>query len=196
VSISVQGRELFVSVDIETSGPTPGTGSMVAIGACLVHQPEIACYVELKPIEGLPWLSTAEAIHGLSRSHLAERALLPAEAMAAFRRWLEDVAAGAAARPVFVGFNAPFDWMFVADYLERFTGGNPFGHSALDLKALFMGRDAISSWSDTSKGQILARYPVELPHTHHALDDARMQAALARALLVPSPPEPTAPVDG
>ena len=29
-------------------------------------------------------------------------------------------------RPVFVGFNATFDWMFVADYLWRFAGRDPF----------------------------------------------------------------------
>jgi ribonuclease T len=169
---------------------------LLAIGACLVQRPEIACYVELRPIEGLPWLSTAEAIHGLSRAHLAQRALPPEEAMADFRRWLEAVAADAGARPVFVGFNAPFDWMFVADYLERFTGGNPFGYSAIDLKALFMGRDGISSWAQTTKAHVLARYPVELPHTHRALDDARMQAALARALLVPRKEDEPHPSSG
>ena len=151
MSSSAPDRELLISVDVETSGPTPGSGSLVAIGACLVDQPEMDCYLELRPVEGLPWLSSAEAIHGLSRAYLAERALPPAEAMAIFRRWLEKVSAEAEARPVLVGFNAPFDWMFVADYLERFTGGNPLGYSAIDLKALFMGRDGVGSWAQTSK---------------------------------------------
>ena len=90
---------------------------------------------------------------------------------------------GGMGEPVFVGFNAPFDWMFVADYCWRFLGRNPFGHAALDLKSLYMGRDGVSSWAATGKGAVAARYPVDEPHTHQALDDARMQAALARRLL-------------
>jgi len=31
--------EVLVSVDVETSGPTPGTGSLIALGACLVVAP-------------------------------------------------------------------------------------------------------------------------------------------------------------
>jgi hypothetical protein len=30
---------------------------------------------------------------------------------------------------------------------------------------------------------MLERYPVDLPHTHDALDDAREQAAICRAIL-------------
>ena len=96
-------------------------------------------------------------------------------------RWVDEV--GGAGRPVFVGFNAPFDWMFVADYCWRFLGRNPFGYAALDLKALYMGRDGIDRWASTGKADVTRRYPVTEPHTHHALDDARMQAALARRLL-------------
>ena len=197
MSPSALDRELLVSVDIETSGPTPGTGSLVAIGACLVHEPETTCYLEVRPVEGLPWQLAAERIHRLGRAHLAEHGMAPSEAMATFRAWLERAAAERAAHPVFVGFNAAFDWMFVADYLERFTGGNPFGHSALDLKALYMGREAVARWDETTKGHVLARYPVALPHTHQALDDALMQAALARALLArPSAAEQTSAGQG
>lgn len=173
--------EILISVDVETSGPTPATGSLIAIGACLVDRPEVTFYRELQPIAGLPWDAATERIHGLSEARLWEQGLPPAEAMIDLERWVAEVSAGA--RPVFVGFNAPFDWMFLADYLQRFRGANPFGWSALDLKALFMGRDAIARWGDTTKADVLARYPVELPHTHHALDDAQMQAAIARALL-------------
>jgi len=73
--------------------------------------------------------------------------------------------------------------MFVADYLWRFAGRDPFGYSALDLKALYMGRDGVARWDQTGKREVAARYPVSEVHTHHALEDARMQAALARRLL-------------
>ena len=50
---------------------------------------------------------------------------------------------------MFVGFNAAFDWMFVADYFERYLGRNPFGYTALDIKAFAMGRLG-GTWADTS----------------------------------------------
>jgi ribonuclease T len=174
-------REILVSVDVETSGPTPGTGSLLAIGACLVADPGTSFYRELRPIPELPWDEAAARVHGLDRARLEQQGLLPANAMADLAAWVDEVRHGG--RAVFVGFNAPFDWMFVADYLWRFAGRNPFGHAALDLKALYMGREDVARWADTGKLEIAARYPVSEPHTHHALDDARMQAALARRLL-------------
>jgi hypothetical protein len=74
--------------------------------------------------------------------------------------------------------------MFVSDAFWRHLGRNPFGASALDLKALYMGRhlDAVHRWAGTSRLAMLQRYPVDLPHTHHALDDAREQAAICRRI--------------
>ena len=48
---------------------------------------------------------------------------------------------------------------------------------------LFMGRDGVSRWSATTKRDVTTRYPVTEPHTHQALDDALMQAAICRRLL-------------
>jgi DNA polymerase III epsilon subunit-like protein len=173
--------EVLVSVDVETSGPTPGTGSLLAIGACLVDDPSQTFYRELQPIPGLPWDEDAARIHGLDRVRLEQQGAGPAVAMAELAAWLEAVRGSGT--PVMVSFNAPFDWMFVADYLWRYLGRNPFGHAALDLKALYMGRDGVSRWAATTKRDVVARYPVSEAHTHQALDDALMQAAVCRRLL-------------
>ncbi|GMN76441.1 hypothetical protein [Variovorax sp. V512] len=45
-----QKREIFLSVDVETSGPIPGEYSMLTIGACNVDNPEQVFSCELKPI--------------------------------------------------------------------------------------------------------------------------------------------------
>jgi DNA polymerase III epsilon subunit-like protein len=175
--------EAWISVDIEASGPTPGTGSLIAIGACVVDQPAVQFAATILPIEGLPWSDHAERIHGLSREQLAVEGTTPAAAMRSFVDWVEVVAAGR--RPVFVGFNATFDWMFVADYLERFVGRNPFGPSGLDLKALYLGRHLgeVRRWTETTSDHVVRRYPISLPHTHAPLDDALEQAAICRAIL-------------
>ena len=176
--------ETWVSVDIEASGPTPSTGSMLAIGACLVDRPETGLRLFLQPDPDLPWDAQAQSIHGLDRAELERNGLAPAAALRALEAWLAEVVPPGS-RPVFVALNAPFDWMFVADAAWRHLGRNPFGPSALDLKALYLGRhlDDVTHWSETSRVSILERYPVSLPHTHDPLDDAREQAAICRALL-------------
>lgn len=173
--------EVFVSVDIEASGPSPSIGSLLSIGACLVDHPSVAIYLELKPLDDQAWDPAAAKVHGLALEHLQKSGLEPAEAMTQLDSWVAQSADGG--RPVFVGFNAPFDWMFVADYFWRYIGRNPFGISALDLKSYYMGRDGLKRWEETRRVHLDKRLGLEPDHNHHALDDARGQAALARLLL-------------
>jgi ribonuclease T len=175
--------ETWISVDVEASGPTPGAGSLLAIGACLVDRPEEGIELLLQPDPDLPWRDDAQAIHGLARDQLAREGLEPARAMGELAAWLEHVVPPGH-RPIFVAFNAPFDWMFVADYAWRYLGRNPFGSSALDLKSLYLGRhlDTVEHWGETTSDHVRDRYPVDLPHTHAALEDAREQAEICRRI--------------
>jgi DNA polymerase III epsilon subunit-like protein len=100
--------------------------------------------------------------------------------MERFAHWVVDVTPEGH-RPVFVGFNAAFDWMFVADYFERYVGRNPFGYTALDIKAFAMGRLGCT-WAETSMSVLAPKYLSGRPLAHHALSDAQDQAALFRAL--------------
>ncbi len=174
-------QEILISVDIEASGPTPSTGSLIAIGACLVNDPATAIYLELRPLPGLPWSERAERVHLLPRAKLVREGLAPSVAMAQFGDWVAEASAGY--RAVFVGWNAGYDWMFTADYFERFLGRNPFGIAPLDIKAYLMGRDRLSRWADTRRSVVAERYGEVEPLTHNALDDARQQAAFIRRLL-------------
>lgn len=169
----------YISVDVETAGPVPAEYPMLALGACPVTDPDLGFYVELQP-DRPKADQEAVAVSGLQPERLAREGTPPAQAMADFAAWVEEVAAGS--RAVMVALNAPFDWMFVADYLHRHVGRNPLGFSALDLKALYMGVAGVP-WTRTSLRAMAGRYglPHELPH--HALEDARLQAAVFRALL-------------
>jgi ribonuclease T len=171
--------ETFVSVDIETSGPTPGRYSMLSIGACLVDAPEHGFYVELKPTSDIV-VDTAQAIGGFSLEQLAQDGVEPGEAMQRFADWVaREVPTGTV--PVFVGFNAAFDWMFVADYFDRFLGHNPFGHAALDIKSFTMGMAGVT-WAQTSMRFLAPKYLHGRKLTHNALGDARDQAEIFAAV--------------
>jgi ribonuclease T len=168
-------REIFVSVDVETAGPIPGDFSLLSIGACAVYEPAKTFVCELKPINANADPKALE-VTGLSLDDLARRGLDPSEAMRSFGDWLSTVA-GPNESVIFVGFNAPFDWSFVNYYFHHFGDGNPFGFTALDIKALgATGCD----WADTRSSKIAERLKPSLKGDHDALHDAQYQAEIFR----------------
>jgi DNA polymerase III epsilon subunit-like protein len=176
--------DILISVDVETAGPYPGRYSLLSIGACLISDFESTFYVELQPVS-LDVIPNALAVSGLTVEGLVERGEPPAAAMLKFADWLGSVCSHGS-HPVFVGFNAPFDWMFVNEYFHRYLGYNPFGHNALDIKAYYAGRTG-AAWSQTSLRHIAARYGGPPSLTHNALTDAIDQAGLMAAMLQEAP---------
>jgi DNA polymerase III epsilon subunit-like protein len=172
--------EAFISVDVETAGPNPGDYSLLTIGACTITEPQHTYYAELRPVNNR-FVPEALAISRLSMERLAERGLSPKTALAQFEDWLKEQAPGNQ-KPVFVAFNAPFDWMFLNDYFHRFLGRNPFGHTALDIKSFYMGLTGVP-WEETSMQYVSARYLGNQQLTHHALRDAMDQAMIFRKML-------------
>lgn len=174
-----QKREIFLSVDIETSGPIPGEYSMLTIGACNVDNAEQIFSCALRPIS-LNADPKAMEVTGLSLEKLAVEGLPPEVAMKQFQDWVFEVAGDdGTCTPVFVGLNAAFDWSFVNYYFHRYLKSNPFGFSALDIKALYMGATG-SSWSETRSSQMAARLHPKSKGDHLALHDAQYQAELFR----------------
>jgi ribonuclease T len=167
--------EAYISVDIETAGPNPSLYSLLSIGACLVSETDRSFYIELQPVND-NILPEAFEIHGLSLDGLKKNGFSPQEAMARFESWLHEILPEDQ-RPQFVAFNAPFDWMFVNDYFHRYLGHNPFGHTALDIKSLYMGH-AGSSWKDTSMANVAIDYLDGRIISHNALEDAVDQAEI------------------
>lgn len=168
-------KEIYVSVDIEASGPIPGKYSMLSIGACLAANPAEQFSCLLKPISQ-EFVPAALEVTGLSLEKLREEGLEPSEAMAQFKAWVESVA-HADQTVVFVGFNASFDWSFVNYYFHLFLGENPFGIAALDIKSMYFGA-VDCTWKSTRSSEIEKVVNPESSGNHDALDDAVYQAEL------------------
>jgi DNA polymerase III epsilon subunit-like protein len=172
-----KNQEVFISVDIETAGPIVGEHSMLTLGACLVYQPEIEFTVMLKPISNLA-VAEALEVSGLTLEKARADGLTAEDAMTRFAAWIaKNVPVGGT--PVFVGLNAPFDWSFVNYYFLKYLSENPFGFTALDIKALFMGATGCS-WHDTKSSSINKCVHPSLQGDHDALHDAKYQAELFR----------------
>lgn len=166
-----------MSVDVETAGPIPGEFSLLSIGACLVSDPGTTFSCLLKPINENAD-PDAMKVAGFSLDELRQAGLEPGEAMVRFNDWLET-AVGKDGKLVFVGFNAPFDWSFINYYFHLFIGRNPFGFTALDIKALYMGATGCM-WSDTRSSKVAEHLKPHLHGDHDALHDALYQAELFR----------------
>ena len=173
-------KNLFISVDVETAGPSPDGYSLLSIGACMVYEPSKQFYVELQPVNEA-YTAEAREVSGLDMATLKASGLPPREAMKQFGDWV-TANITSDETPVFVAFNAPFDWMFIAFYFNHHLGRNPFGHKALDIKAYFMGQKHID-WEQTSFERISDYYGINKSLPHHALGDAQVQAEIFRAML-------------
>ena len=173
-------EEVLICVDVETAGPVPGEYAMLSIGACLVWDISETFYIELKPDRAK---SSPESlsISGLELEKLQRDGIEPREALLAFKQWIQGIAP-TGTRPVFVAFNAPFDWMFINDYFHRYLEENPFGHSALDIKAYYMGQRGVN-WGETSMSAISRHFLEERRLTHNALRDAQDQAEIFQKIL-------------
>src|SRR5260221_510096 len=128
-------RDCYFSVDIESSGPIPHKYSMLSLGACVIENLEKIFYAEFQPTS-LDFVPDALKVSGFDLEKLRREGELPQAAMKRFKDWIESCAGDG--KPVFVGFNAAYDWQFVNWYFHSFLGVNPFGFAALDIKSYFM----------------------------------------------------------
>lgn len=172
--------EIYISVDVETAGPVPGIFSLLSIGACLVHQAEVAIYLELQP-DSPEHDPESVAVTGLDLMQLERDGLPPSVAMHQFKIWIESLI-DPGQKAIFVGLNTPFDWSFINYYFYKYIGINPFGFTAIDIKAYFMGAYGYS-WSETKSSHMSAILKPCTQPNHNALDDARFQAELFALML-------------
>lgn len=172
-------QEIYVSTDVEADGPIPGPHSMLsfASAAYLADKTLVATFTAnlalLPEASGHPetmkWWAQNQAAWEASRTDCQP----PATVMPNYVAWLKTLPG----KPVFIGYPASYDFMFVYWYLMRFAGESPFSHSALDIKTLAMAL-LKTGYRDATKRNMPKAWFDKLPHTHVALDDAIEQGAL------------------
>jgi hypothetical protein len=171
--------EIYVSTDVEVDGPIPGPHSMLSFASAAYTSDKtllgtFTANLELLPgAQGHPdtlawWEQHPDAWQAARREPRA-----PQAAMTDYAEWLEALPGS----PVFVGYPAAFDFMFVYWYLISFAGRSPFSFSALDMKTMAMAL-LRKDYRRSTKNAMPKRWFDDLPHNHVALDDAIEQGAL------------------
>jgi hypothetical protein len=171
--------EIYVSTDVEVDGPIPGPHSMLSFASAAYLADKTLLGTFSANLECLPgatghpdtlawWKDHPEAWQAARRDPRP-----PQAAMQDYVAWLEALPG----LPVFVGYPAAFDFMFVYWYLMRFAGRSPFSFSALDMKTMAMTM-LRKEYRRSTKSAMPKRWFDDLPHTHVAVDDALEQGAL------------------
>jgi DNA polymerase III alpha subunit (gram-positive type) len=171
--------EVFISTDIEANGPIPGDYSMLSLGAA-AFTPEgkmVSTFsANLKTLPGAHedldtmkfWTENGEAYQA-TRQDASD----PQQAMEQFVAWVKRQPG----KPVFVGYPAGFDFLFVYWYIKHFGLDSPFSFSALDIKTYAMATMK-TEYRQSTKKNMPKRWFSDAPHTHIAVDDAIEQGQL------------------
>lgn len=179
--------EVYISTDVETDGPIPGPNSMLSLGAAAFTPDGKLQSTFTVNFETLPGASPdpdTERWWGTQPRDVWEDCRKnpepPEQAIRKYVAWIRTLDG----KPVFVGYPATFDFMFVYHYMIRFlgTGSSPFSFSALDIKSFAMAKLG-SHFRETTKRNMPREWFPEVPHTHKALDDAIEQGMLFANIL-------------
>lgn len=175
----MNSKEIYISVDIEATGPIPGEYSMFQLGACVIGRPLERFFTEITLLNN-NFVPEALEVCGVTINELKKRGIEPDVAMKNFGDWVRGVSGKF--NPVFVAFNATFDWMFVHWYFHKHLIGNPFGISGLDIKAYYMGMMGCS-WEETKSSKLDLKFRSSGGHIHNALEDATEQAGTFQKIM-------------
>jgi hypothetical protein len=136
----MSSKEIYVSTDVEADGPIPGPNSMLSFGSAAYTGGKELIGTFSANLETLPgatadpktaeWWAQQPEAWAACRQELE----MPETAMRRYVLWLKALPG----KPVFVGYPAGFDFLFVYWYLIRFAGESPFSFSALDIKTYAM----------------------------------------------------------
>jgi hypothetical protein len=172
-------EEIYISTDVEADGPIPGPNSMLSFASAAYLPDKNLVGSFSVNLETLPGASPDPKVMDWWKQHPEAWEACrvdpqpPETAMTYYVDWIDSLPG----KPVFVGYPAAYDFMFVYWYLIRFVGRSPFSHSALDIKTLAMAA-MNTPYRQSKKRNMPDEWFEGFPHTHNALDDAIGQGVL------------------
>lgn len=179
--------DIIFSVDVETSGPTPGVHQLLSIGA-IAYDTDGFMYdafsynIERSPLytddaDTTEWWKTQPE----ARLALEDGQLPLADVVQRFAFFIRSQCNTGNA-PVFLADPVIFDYPWVDWAFKTCNAKNPFhfdskhGLKVIDMTSFVMGGFLIEN---TKRHELLNEYDVGLPpHTHIAVEDARHQGEL------------------
>jgi hypothetical protein len=172
-------QEIYVSTDVEADGPIPGPHSLLSFASAAYTAEKKLVSTFSRNLLQLP----RATMHPVQKKFWDENPVAwnacrvdpqpVKKSMKEYLEWLKSLPG----KPVFTGFPAAYDYMFVQWYLHNFAGDSPFGPAALDIKTFIMGLTLLP-YKSISLSKVPRICFDDLPHTHIALDDAIEQGAL------------------
>lgn len=171
--------EIYVSTDVEADGLIPGVHSMLSFGSAAFTADKrlVGTFsANLDTLEGattdrrtMDWWASQPRAWEECRTHTRPAA----EVMPEYVAWLDALPG----KPVFVGYPAAYDFLFVYWYLIKFAGRSPFSYSALDVKSYAMAMLG-TPFRESTKRNMPSRWFDSKRHSHVAIDDAIEQGQM------------------
>lgn len=191
-------KEMYFSIDCEFEGDVPGINSLLSVGIVAMHhetQENVdTFYAVLERLPGsvasgrtMDWWDTELDAFKLART----KPRPPADVMRDLDAWVRRVTPDGVT-PVLVAYPITTEFAFIAHYLHQFVGTCVFGFCGPDMGSVAFGLLKDKAYSEMKKKNWPAEWQTDLPHTHHAGDDALEQADIWRKILktratVPAP---------
>ena len=162
----------LISVDLETTGLMTGTDRIIQIGC--IHPFDSSIFFDQLVNPSVPVPASSTQIHGLTDADVTTAPVFPT-VFPGLRDLLKD--------RVIIGYNIGFDLAVIAAEAERYGLDWQPGPALCvrQLATLALGRDTMLMMGDLDS--LSAHYGISGDGRHTALGDARMTAALFRALL-------------
>lgn len=177
-------EEIYVSVDCEFDGPTPGTYSMLSLGAVafLADGTEHSRFsVNLKTLPGASthpvqmnwWKKHPEAWQETRKNPIE-----PAKATRMFIEYVKDLPGF----PIFVAYPLSVDWMFCYWYMMNLCGECPFQYSnAVDINSYALGILGVD-FTQVCEEVVPDEWGLEEIMAHIAVNDAYVQGMMYFAI--------------
>ncbi|MDI2126112.1 exonuclease domain-containing protein [Yinghuangia seranimata] len=165
--------EVFVVVDLETTGLSPETDRITEIAAVRLRGTDVLGEFATLVAPGVPVPAFITALTGISDAMVADAPPLR-DVLPAFRDFARDA--------VLVAHNAPFDIGFLRAACAGC--GEPWPHLVVvDTLALARALVSRGEVSDYKLATLARAFEAPAPSTHRAVADARATAHILRALI-------------